>query len=186
MSRLARADYAPPRAHTACRRLLAAAAAAAVLLGCGVRTEPRPPEHTMPKAPDEFSVAIEKDEVRLAWQRPRESEDGHTLDDLAGFRIERAVDGGAFELLADVPVRDRERVRPQNRFKWRDLEPLAGRAAYRVRAYTDDGQAGTISAERTLDVDESVVEHARELRDADAEPQSTAGEGLGNESSSDE
>lgn len=143
-----------------------ATALAAALLSCGVRTNPRPPEDTMPREPGDFSVQIERSEVRLAWDRPSESEDGGKLFDLAGFRIERAAGDEAFVVIADVPVRDRERIRPQKRFKWRDLQPVAGRVSYRVRAYTEDGQTGSVSPARTIDVDESVVVHARELSSA--------------------
>jgi hypothetical protein len=131
---------------------------------CGLRTDPRPPEHTMPRRPANFAVSIENNEVRLGWSRPDKSEDGRALLDLAGFRIERSIDEGEFEVLADVAVRDRERIRPQNRFKWRDLDPLRGRSFYRVRAYTDDGQTGTVTPIRPVDVSEAVLERARELR----------------------
>jgi len=147
-------------------RLRAIAIVAVALAACGVRTDPRPPEDTMAQQPAGFLVTIEKGEVRLVWERPTESEDGHTLDDLVGFRIERAVDGAPFEQLSEIPVGDRERVRTQRRFKWRDLTPVAGHASYRVRAYAADGQAGTPSTVQSLDVDAAVVEHAVAARAA--------------------
>ncbi len=138
----------------------------AAVVSCGIRTDPRPPEATMPERPANFSALIENDEVRLRWSRPTESTDGRDLYDLAGFVIERGDDGEEFAVIAEVPVNDRNRVRPQNIFKWRDLDPVAGRSFYRVRAFTRDGQTGSISAGTPIEVPTGIVEHARKLRAA--------------------
>lgn len=136
---------------------------------CGIRTEPRPPEMTMPNRPSSLTAMIENDEVRLRWIRPKESVDGQTLRDLAGFVIERRSDDTEFGIIAEVPVNDRERIRPQTTFKWRDLEPVAGRSFYRVRAVTEDGQTGLMTPAVPIVVDAEIVAHAAVLRDAAAD-----------------
>ena len=146
--------------------ILSATVAALLLSACGIRTEPRPPELTMPVRPDGFSVAIEKEEVRLKWNRPKTSVDGDKLYDLAGFMIERRTDETEFEVLAEIRVVDRDRIRPQDSFKWRDLDPIEGRSFYRVRAFTEDGQTGSISPGAPIEVPQEIVEHAAELRNA--------------------
>ena len=122
----------------------------------------------MPERPARFSVLIEDDEVLLRWNRPQQSADGHTLHDLAGFVIERRTDATEFQVLAEVSVNDRDRVRPQTSFKWRDLNPIEGRTFYRVRAFTDDGQTGAISPGTPITVHADIVEHARRLGESTA------------------
>jgi len=122
----------------------------------------------MPERPTAFSALIENDEVRLRWIRPQHSVDGRDLYDLAGFVIERSNNDGEFEVLAEVAVDDRNRVRPQNTFKWRDLDPIEGRRFYRVRAFTEDGQTGSISPGTPIVVSAEIVEHARTEREAEA------------------
>jgi hypothetical protein len=146
--------------------IILAAAAALGLPACGIRNEPRPPELTMPVRPDGFSVSIEKEEVRLKWNRPKTSVDGERLYDLAGFVIERRTDETEYAVLAEIRVVDRDRVRPQTSFKWRDLDPLEGRSFYRVRAFTEDGQTGSISPGAPVEVTQEIVEHAAQLRSA--------------------
>lgn len=135
---------------------------------CGIRTDPRPPELTMPESPGDFSVRIENAEVRLHWNRPKESLDGQRLTDLAGFVIERRTEDADFAVLAEVLTSDRERIRPQAGFKWRDLHPVEGLNYYRVRAFTDDGQTGSPSAGTPIEVGADVVENARSLREAES------------------
>jgi len=135
---------------------------------CGIRTEPRPPEMTMPERPESLTAIIENDEVRLRWTRPKQAVDGQTLYDLAGFIIERRSDESEFAVIAEVQVNDRERVRPQNTFKWRDLDPIEGRSFYRVRAYTEDGQTGAVTPGIPIVVDPEIVANAARLRDAAA------------------
>jgi hypothetical protein len=135
--------------------------------GCRIRTDPRPPELTMPERPRQFSVLIENDEVRLRWSRPQESIDGNRLKDLAGFVIERRTDDTEFVILAEVLTTDRERIRPQTSFKWRDMFPVEGRSFYRVRAFTDDGQTGSISPATPVVVSAAIVENTRKIREAE-------------------
>lgn len=136
--------------------------------GCGIRTDPRPPELTMPESPSDFSVLIENDEVRLHWSRPKESVDGYRLTDLAGFVIERRTGDTDFVVLAEVFTTDRERIRPQTSFKWRDMYPIEGLSFYRVRAFTDDGQTGSTSASTRVEVSAAIVENARSVREAES------------------
>ena len=134
---------------------------------CGIRTDPRPPEMTMPERPRQFSVLIENDEVRLHWSRPQKAIDGMRLTDLAGFVIERRTDDTEFVVLAEVLTTDRERIRPQTSFKWRDMNPIEGRSFYRVRAFTDDGQTGSITPATPVVVTAAIVENARSIREAE-------------------
>ena len=133
----------------AVRRAAAGVALAAALIvsaSCGVRTDPRPPENTQPRPPAGFVAKQVDHGIRLDWKRPTHSSDGMRLADLAGFLVERespAID--AFEVIADIPVEDTHRIRPQQEFSFLDSRPPAGPLRYRVRAYAKDSQVGRAS-----------------------------------------
>jgi len=118
---------------------------AALAAGCGVRTEPRPPEDTAPRPPANLAAKRTAAGVRVSWDRPDRSMDGERLYDLAGFVVERRSRSGGYEKATDVAVDDNERIRPQTRFRWVDEEAPIDADSYRVYAYTADGQAGQAS-----------------------------------------
>lgn len=125
------------------RGALAPAAVAAVALAvaaCGIRTPPRPPEDTMPRAASELSARRDDAAVRLEWKRPDKSMDGQRLADLTGFLVERRSGDGAYTIIADVPADTAHRLRPIERYSHVDASPPAGSIEYRIVCHTADGQ----------------------------------------------
>jgi hypothetical protein len=118
---------------------------AIAVAACGVRSLPRPPEDTAPRAPDTPKVRVTDESVRLRWERPSRAVDGEPLYDLAGFIVERRVGGAEFTEIHQMVVDDNERIRPQQNFTFDDESPPPGRLFYRVRAFTLDGQRGAAS-----------------------------------------
>jgi hypothetical protein len=125
-------------------------ALAALLLvaapACGVRTDPRPPEDTAARAPEDFQARIMEGKVELTWERTTKTVDGRRLYDLERFDVERRSAGGELETLAEIPVTDTDRLRTQQVFEYIDHSPPAGAVEYRVRAVAADGEKGVPSA----------------------------------------
>lgn len=123
--------------------LLACAAVVAAAPGCGVRTNPRPPEDTAARAPEGFRAEVSGTAVELRWRRPDKTVDGDRLYDLAAFVVERRVIAtGEFREIASIAVTDNDRIRVQKTYRYRDEAPPAGEVIYRVRAVAEDGQHG--------------------------------------------
>lgn len=109
------------------------------VLSCGRKTEIRPPELVAPKAVSQLALDSTAEGVRLRWTRPTETVDGKSMEDLAGFVIERAVTT-TFREIARVPVTDRGRFQKAKRFEYLDRDVVADMIFhYRVIAYTTDG-----------------------------------------------
>jgi hypothetical protein len=119
----------------------------AATLGCGVRTDPRPPEDTMARAPEDAGAKGFQGGVRVRWKRPTRAVDGESLYDLAAFIVQRRTDQGEFEPIARIPVNDSDDIRPQQSFTYDDHDPPYGTLTYRVFAVTSDGQRGLPSDE---------------------------------------
>ncbi len=66
------------------------------------------------------------DGVHLAWQRPATYLNGQRMDDLGGFLVFRGVPDQQAEQIADVPVTDRERFRPEKNFEYVDKSVTQG------------------------------------------------------------
>ena len=129
---------------------------------CGVRTAPRPPEDSAAEAPDNFKVQAGARGIELSWKRVERSVDGQRLYDLAGFIVERRLgDEPAFDVIATISVVDNDRIRSQQKFEFRDASPPSGRLAYRVRAYTEDGERGEATAIVAVESDEPSTIPAR-------------------------
>jgi hypothetical protein len=121
---------------------------------CGVRTAPRPPEDTQARSPGSFVAKRVEEGVRLDWTRPTKSIDDMRITDLAGFLIERESPAiKEFEVIADIPVEDTYRIRPQREFSFLDSNPPAGPLRYRVRAYAEDSQIGRASSLVTIETE---------------------------------
>ena len=118
----------------------AVAVVALVVTACGIRTPPRPPEDTMPRAATELSAERDANAVRLDWKRPDKSMDGQRLADLTGFLVERRSGDGAYTIIADVPADTMHRLRPIERYSHVDASPPGGGIEYRIVCHTADGQ----------------------------------------------
>jgi hypothetical protein len=117
------------------------AAAIALLASCGIRTDPRPPEDTMARAPTEARAVRKAAGVKLEWKSPGQSVDGSRLTDLSAFVVERRVGDDRFAAIGEIPADTEHRLRPVRRYAFIDEEPVEG-AEYRIVAYTADGQRG--------------------------------------------
>jgi hypothetical protein len=68
------------------------------------------------------------------------------MPDLAGFRVERSVDGAPFAVVSELEVTDRDRFRKVRRFRFLDTDVERGRQyRYRVYAFTTDGHVSHVS-----------------------------------------
>ncbi len=136
------------------RRVIILAAGVA-LLGCGRKTDVKPPEFAAPEALHSVGARNVGAGIRVSWERPRRCADGSPLRDLAAFRVERSIAGGPFETIAKLAVSDRDRFRQIRRFRYLDEAVATGeRYRYRVFSYTVDGLISEVS---------NVVEVVREL-----------------------
>lgn len=79
-------------------------------------------------------------QIRLTWTVPTQNEDGTPLTDLAGFRLYRStVQGGPYNLFADIPDPDRTR--------WDDCNLDRGVYYYRATAYNSRNRESVFSGE---------------------------------------
>jgi len=113
---------------------------AALLAACGLKTDPRGPDQVRPKTITTLQAQLAADGVHLDWRRPATYMNGQRMDDLGGFLLFRGVPGQeAAEQIADVPVIDRERFRPEKKFEYVDKGVTSGATYYyRVVTYTLD------------------------------------------------
>ncbi|MCS6924805.1 MAG: fibronectin type III domain-containing protein [Candidatus Binatia bacterium] len=116
-----------------------------LLAACGRKTAVRPPELVAPEPVRNLTLAVEDNAIQLRWERPQRYMDGSEMDDLGGFIVLRAVQGGGeapapFTQIAVVPVEDRDRFRQAKRFSYTDAQLTPGTLyRYRVQAFTLDG-----------------------------------------------
>lgn len=118
------------------------AAALLALAACGIRTDPRPPEDTMARAPTKITAAHAGTTVVVEWRSPGESVDGKRLIDLARFVVERRAGAESFAPIGETAADTTHRLRPIRQYTFVDASPVGDDAEYRVVAYTADGQRG--------------------------------------------
>ena len=135
-------------------RIVARYATALALLGlvllpvpaCGRKTAVRPPELIAPQTISNLASRNLTDGIELTWARPRRYADGSTMNDLAGFRLERGQGDAPFEPLATLEVSDRDRFRQVRHFRYRDLTSRAETSyRYRVFSFTLEGYVSQAS-----------------------------------------
>jgi len=120
-------------------------------LGCGRKTDVKPPQLVAPRTVTEVSLTSRADGIEVGWSRPTEYVDGTTMEDLSGFVIERSRNNEAFRELARVPVTDRGRFQKAKRFQYVDQVLTEDTTYhYRVVAYTTDGYYGAPSGAATI------------------------------------
>jgi hypothetical protein len=122
------------------RAALLLAVVAATWPACGRKTPVRPPELVAPRSVKDVALQKHADGIEISWSRPTQYVDGETMDDLAGFIVERNSYSTDFLEVARVPVTDRGRFQQAKRFAWIDRNVSADTAYfYRVVAFTTDG-----------------------------------------------
>lgn len=145
--------------------------AVVALFACGRRGPVKPPEYSQPAPIEDLQATNQVEAVLLSWARPARYADGSRMTDLGLFRVERAASGAVeFEVIAELPVSDRERFRQIKRFRFADRGAAEGESyRYRVVSSTVDGYASAPS--NTVEI----------VRAADAAPKPAPTEAPGEE-----
>ena len=120
--------------------LATAALASAMFLGCGVKSQPIPPEAARPEKIVGLEAANAKEGIRLSWDRPEIYAGGAKMKDLGSFSISRAEEGKPAEKIGDIQVHDEGRFQVQNTFEFIDGSTVMGKTYhYQVTSSTTDG-----------------------------------------------
>jgi hypothetical protein len=121
------------------------------VVGCGRKTEVKPPQLVAPHVVTEVSLTTRADGVEIGWSRPTEYVDGTTMEDLGGFVVERSRNNESFRELTRVAVTDRGRFQKAKRFQYVDQTVTEDTTYhYRVVAFTTDGYYSVPSGAATL------------------------------------
>jgi len=124
----------------------------ALALGaCGLKADPKGADQVRPKAISSLSGEVAADGVHLAWQRTSTYMNGQRMDDLGGFFVFRGLLGQESQKIADIPVTDRDRFRPEKNYEYVDKEaPPGATYYYRVISYTTDHYYSAASNQVTI------------------------------------
>ncbi|HEY6298952.1 MAG TPA: hypothetical protein VIW95_04845 [Candidatus Binatus sp.] len=111
-----------------------------VVPGCGVKSQPIPPEAARPEKIVGLEAANAKEGIRLTWIRPESYAGGAKMKDLGSFSISRAQEGKPAEQIGDIQVHDEGRFQVQNTFTFIDGSTIIGKTYhYQVTSSTTDG-----------------------------------------------
>ncbi len=128
------------RANWLTLALMISALASAVFPGCGVKSQPIPPEAARPEKIAGLEAANAKEGIRLTWDRPENYAGGAKMKDLGSFTISRAEEGKPAEKIGDIQVNDEGRFQVQNTFTFIDGSTIMGKTYhYQVTSSTSDG-----------------------------------------------
>jgi hypothetical protein len=120
--------------------LMIVALASAAFPGCGVKSQPIPPEAARPEKIVGLEAANAKEGVRLTWDRPEAYAGGGKMKDLGSFSISRTQEGKPAEKIGDIQVTDQGRFQVQNTFTFIDGSTIIGKTYhYQVTSSTTDG-----------------------------------------------
>jgi hypothetical protein len=120
--------------------LATATLATTLFLGCGVKSQPIPPEAARPEKIAGLEAANAKEGIRLSWDRPELYAGGAKMKDLGSFSISRADEGKPAEKIGDIQVHDEGRFQVQNNFEFIDGSTIMGKTYhYQVISSTTDG-----------------------------------------------
>jgi hypothetical protein len=110
-----------------------------LVAACGLKADPRGVDQVRPKVITSLVSKPAADGIHLQWQRPSTYLNGQRMDDLGGFLVFRGVPDQVAAQIADIPVTDRERFRPEKIFEYVDKDVTkGGHYYYRVISYTLD------------------------------------------------
>lgn len=141
----------PNRANLILLGLMIVALTNAMFLGCGVKSQPIPPESARPEKITGLEAANVKEGVRLTWDRPDSYAGGAKMKDLGSFTISRAEEGKPAEKIGDIQVHDEGRFQVQNTFTFIDGSTVMGKTYhYQVTSSTTDGYVSEPSNDATL------------------------------------
>ena len=122
-----------------------------VFLGCGVKSQPIPPEAARPEKIAGLEAANAKEGIRLTWIRPENYAGGAKMKDLGSFSISRAAEGKPAEKIGDIQVHDEGRFQVQNTFNFIDGDTIMGKTYhYQVTSNTTDGYVSMPSNDVTI------------------------------------
>jgi len=125
--------------------------ASATFLGCGVKSQPIPPEAARPEKIMGLEAANAKDGIRLTWDRPENYAGGAKMKDLGSFTISRAEEGKPAAKIGDIQVNDEGRFQVQNTFTFIDGSTVIGRTYhYQVTSSTTDNYVSEPSNDVTI------------------------------------
>ena len=131
--------------------LVIGALASAVFPGCGVKSQPIPPEAARPEKIASLEAANAKDGVRLTWDRPENYAGGAKMKDLGSFSISRADEAKPAQKIGDIQVTDQGRFQVQNTFTFIDGSTILGKTYhYQVTSSTTDGYVSEPSNDVTI------------------------------------
>jgi hypothetical protein len=131
--------------------LMIAALASAPFLGCGVKSQPIPPEAARPEKILGLEAANAKEGIRLTWGRPESYAGGEKMKDLGSFAISRAQEGKPVEKIGDIQVHDEGRFQVQRTFTFIDGATIMGKTYhYQVTCSTTDGYVSEPSNDVTI------------------------------------
>ena len=131
--------------------LAIAALSHVAFLGCGVKSQPIPPEAARPEKIVSLEAANAKDGVRLTWDRPENYAGGDKMKDLGSFAITRAQEGKPAEKIGDIQVHDEGRFQVQRTFAFIDGDTVMGKTYhYEVTSSTTDGYVSEPSNDVTI------------------------------------
>jgi hypothetical protein len=110
-----------------------------LIAACGLKADPRGADQVRPKTITTLTGQLAADGVHLAWLRPATYVNSQRMDDIGGFLVFRGLPGQQAEQIADIPVADRDRFRPEKKFEYVDKGVTKGGTYYyRVITYTLD------------------------------------------------
>jgi hypothetical protein len=125
--------------------------AAALWIGCGVKSQPVPPQRAIPERIVGLSAAIQKSGILLTWERPEHYAAGGRMRNLDRFEVMRASVTGEYQKIGTVPVTDQQRFQQQRRFRYLDKDVQVGETyRYEITSETDDGYRSMPSNEAVI------------------------------------
>ncbi|HKN15171.1 MAG TPA: hypothetical protein VJX68_18425 [Candidatus Binatus sp.] len=131
--------------------LMIVALANVAFLGCGVKSQPIPPEAARPEKILGLEAANAKEGIRLTWDRPDNYAGGAKMNDLGSFSISRAQEGKPAEKIGDIQVHDEGRFQVQRTFTFIDGATIMGKTYhYQVTSSTTDGYLSEPSNDVTI------------------------------------
>ena len=124
---------------------------AALWIGCGVKSQPVPPQRATPERIVGLSAGIQKKGILLTWERPQHYAGGGRMRNLDRFEVMRAGATGQYHKIASVAVTDQQRFQQQQRFRYLDKDTQVGETyRYEIISVTDDDYRSVPSNEAVI------------------------------------